>query len=787
MRSLDRKLLRELWQTKTQSLAIGLVIASGVAVLVMSLSTLGFLRETRDAYYDRYRFADLFATVRRAPQPVARRIASISDVARVQTRIVSDVTLDVRGLSEPAVGRLVSIPNQGECSLNALHLKDGRKPDPERPGEVLASDAFVDANDLDIGETVSAVLNGRSQELRIVGVALSPEYVFQVKAGDLLPDNRRFGIFWMPRRQMESAFDMDGAFNDVTIKLLRGANPQEVIDQVDVILQPYGGVGAIDRDQQVSARFLADEIKQLQATGLVAPMIFMMVAAFLLNIVLTRRIATERPVIAALKAFGYSNTEIAWHYTKSSLIVATVGALAGAIAGNWMGSGLATMYSEFYRFPTFVYRPDSRVILLAIGTSLAAAVAGSCRGVGRAVRLPPAEAMRPPAPRVYRQSLLERIGLTRFVPLTVRMILRSLQRRPINALLSALGIASSVSVLVLSGFFQDAVEHLIEFQFSTAQRQDVQVNYFEPLSPAARFDICHQPGVLHVEPFRAVAVNLKHGHREHRTSILGLGQKRDLYRLLDVDAKPIRLPDSGIVLNDKLAKLLRVGLGDTVTAEVLEGKRPTRKINVGGIATEYSGTNAYMAIAALNGLLRETDATSGAFLAVDPLAQEDLYLDLKQTPRVASVSVKSAMIDQFRDTIAKNQMMMQSFTVFFAGVIAIGVVYNTARISLDERSRELATMRVIGFTRGEVASILMGELAVLTLAAIPLGWLIGYSFCAAMVEGFESEMYRIPLVIRSSSYAQAAVVTGVAAVVSGWLVRGQLDQLDLVEVLKSRE
>ena len=721
MRSLDRKMFRELWQSKTQSLAIGLVIASGVAVLVMSLSTLGFLRETRDAYYDRYRFADLFATVSRAPQPIAERIASISGVARVQTRIVSDVTLDVPGLSEPAVGRLISIPDQGQSVLNAIHLKLGRMPDCDRAGEVLASDGFFKANSLRLDETVSAVLNGRLQELRVVGVALSPEYVFQVRGGDMLPDDRRFGVFWMPQRQMESAFDMDGAFNNVTLKLLRGANAKEVIDQVDAVLKPYGGIGAIDRDQQVSARFLADEIKQLQATGLIAPAIFMTVAAFLLNIVLSRRIGTERAVIAALKAFGYSNGEIALHYTKSSLIVASLGAITGAVAGNWMASGLASMYSEFYRFPTFVYRPDPRVILFAIGVSLIAGIAGSYRAVRQAIRLPPAEAMRPPSPAVYHPLILERIGLTRFVPLTVRMILRSLQRRPINALLSSLGIACSVAVLVLSGFFSDAIEHLIEFQFSLAQRQDLQVTFYEPLSPAARFDLRHEPGVLAVEPFRAVAVNLQHQHRDHRTSIMGLAPRRDLYRLLDVDAKPIRLPDSGIVLNDKLAKLLHVGLGDTVTAEILEGKRPVRDIVVNGIATEYSGTNAYMAIAALNGLLRETDVASGAFLAVDALSQDKLYQELKRTPKVASVSVKSAMIDQFRDTIEKNQMMMQSFTIFFAGVIAIGVVYNTARISLDERSRELATMRVIGFTRGEVAAILMGELAVLDHLGDPIG------------------------------------------------------------------
>lgn len=787
MRTLNRKLLRELGETKAQSLAIAVVIASGVAVFVMSVNTLGFLSETRDAYYDRYRFGHLFATVNRAPMPLSQRLDEIQGIAEVQTRIVADVTLDVRGLEEPAVGHLVSIPDNELPSLNGLYLRRGRMPESDRMGEVLVSDAFFEANSLEIGDTVEAILNGRLQPLTISGVALSPEYVLQVRGGELLPDDRRFGIFWMPRRQMEAAFDMEGAFNNVSVRLLRGAKEQEVIDRLDAVLKPYGAIGTIGRDQHVSARFLADEIKQLRATGLVAPAIFMAVAAFLLNVVLSRRIGTHRVIIAALKAFGYSNTEIAWHYMKSSLIVAGLGAIAGVIAGQWMGSGLAELYSEFYRFPSYVYRPDWRVIMLAIAISLFAAVVGSFRAVRSAVTLPPAEAMRPVSPTTYRRSLLELIGLARLIPVTTRMILRGLQRRPISAALSSIGIAFSVAVLMLSGFFADSIDYLIEFQFSNAQRQDVQVAFIEPTSPAARHDLKHLPGVQLVEPFRAVPVNLRNGHFDYRTSILGLDGDRELYRLLNTSAKSIRLPPSGVVLGDKLADILNVSPGDVVTVEVLEGEEPIRDVLVTGLASEYSGTNAYMDRRQLNRLMRETDAISGAFLAIDTDRQSELYAELKRTPQVASVLIKSATVQQFRDTIEANQMTMQSFTAFFAAVIAIGVVYNTARISLDERNRELATLRVIGFTRGEVSTILLGELAILTILAVPLGWLIGFGFSAAMVSGFESEMYRIPLVIRPSSYAQAAVVTGVASAVSGLLVRRRLDDLDLVEVLKSGE
>lgn len=787
MRALNRKLIRELRETKAQFLAIAVVIGSGVAVLVMSLNTLGFLRTTRDAYYDRYRFAQVFASVTRAPLPVESQLLSIDGVATTETRIVAHVTLDVPGLDEPAVARLISLPHPASAGLNQIHLRRGRLPEADRAGEIIVSEPFFEANGLQLGDRINAVLNGRLQPLVIVGVALSPEYVIQVRAGELLPNDPRFGIFWMSRRQLEAAFDMQGAFNDISLRLLRGANEKEVIDRLDATLARYGGIGAYGRDQHVSARFLDDELKQLRATGMVAPSIFMAVAAFLLNVVLARRISTHRTTIAALKAFGYTNFEISWHYLQSSLLVAGIGAIGGITAGQWMASGLSEVYSEFYRFPTFVYRPDWRVNLVALSLSLLAAFVGSWRAVRAAARLPPAEAMQPAAPATYRRTLLEAFGLSQWIPVTTRMILRGLRRRPISAAFSSLGIAFSVSVMVLSGFGGDAIEHLIEFQFATAQRQDVQVTFNKVTSPVAQHDLRHLPGVQRVEPFRAVAVKLISEHREHHTNILGLEPERDLFRLLNTESKPIRLPPSGIVLNDKLASILQVQPGDQLQFEVLEGKRPRGTRLVSKVTMEYAGTSAYMDRSALNQLMHESDCISGAFLAVDSKYEQALYHQLKQTPQVASVLIQSSAIKQFRETIAANQLTMQSFTLLFACVIAFGVVYNTARIALDERSRELATLRVIGFTRLEVSTILLGELTILTLVAIPIGWGIGYGFCAAMVVGFESELYRIPLVIRPESYARAALVTSAAAAISGILVRRRLDHFDLVEVLKNRD
>lgn len=787
MAMLNRKLWRELAETKGQALAIGAVVASGVAVFVMALSTLNILKSTRDAYYDRYRFGDVFASLQRAPNTLAVSLEALPDVGVVQTRIVSDVTLDVRGLDEPATGRLISIPLGGECKLNAFHIRKGRLPDSNRPDEVLVNEAFFESNSMKLGDTVAAVINGRLQQLRIVGVALSPEYVFQIRPGDLLPDDRRFGIFWMNAEHLESAMDMDGAFNSLSLRLLRGARVDDVIAAVDRLLKPYGCIGSYSREDQISASFLDDEIKQLQGMAVVAPVIFLGVAAFLLNVVLSRRIGTQREIIATLKAFGYGNTEIAWHYLTSALLVTAVGALIGSVGGILLASGLANLYSEFYKFPELVFHPDWRVILVAVSISLIAASLGGVRAVYQAAKLMPAEAMRPAAPTKYRQSIVELLGLAWLVPLSWRMILRQLQRRPLNALFSVLGIACSVAVLLMGNFSPDAINYLIDFQFKTAQRQDVQVVFETNLSPDGLYDLKHLAGVEAVEEFRSVGVKLRHLHHKRRVGIIGLGSRRDLYRLLHKSGKPIRLPPNGLVLSDTLAKMLDAQVGDYVTAELLEGEQQVLEIPVVGLSKEYAGLNAYMDLGALHRLLNEADVLSGAYLSVDSKDQSQLYRELKNMPAIGSVAVKEATIAQFEQTVSENLLKFQAFNVVFAAIIAIGVVYNTARISLDERCRELSTMRVIGFSRGEVSTVLLGELAVITLLAIPLGWLIGYAFCYSMVTGFETEQFRIPLAIRPQSFASSALVTMIAAAVSGLLVRRRLDDMDLVEVLKSRE
>ncbi len=787
MTALNTKLRRDLLQMKGQSLAIILVMACGVATFVMSLTTLQSLEKSQAMYYERYRFADVFAHAKRAPNSLAARVAEIPGVSAVQTRIVADVTLDVPGLLEPATGRLVSVPDAGRPRLNDIYLREGRYIESGRAGEAMVSEVFALANNLGPGDSVKAIINGKLQALRIVGIALSPEYVLAIESGQNLPDDKRFGVFWVSQDELENAFDMDGAFNDLTASLTRGASEDEVIRRIDRILDPYGSVGAYGREDQISNRFLSDEIRSLRGMGLIVPTIFLAVAAFLLNVVMTRLISTQREQVAALKAFGYGRLEIGWHYLKFVLVIAVVGALIGTALGIWLAGGLTGLYAKFYKFPTFVFEVNIGIAIAGLGTASAAAVAGTLAAVRAAVNLPAAEAMRPEPPADFRPTVVERLGLQRFFTQPARMVMRQLERKPLKAGLSIIGISMAVAVLVLGRFLTDALDYMIEFSFHTQQRQDVMVTFVEPTSASAFYEITRLPGVLSAEPLRGVSVRFHNGHIMRRGSITGLARDPQLLRIIDTNMNPVTLPPKGLVLSDKLAEVMNITPGQSLSIEIMEGERIIRSVVVAGVVKEYAGTSAYMHIDALHELLREGDTLSGALLSVDARRMGALYHDLKQTPRVAGVNVKDASVQSFNDTQAQNQRTIQYFNIAFAMVIAAGVVYNTARISLSERSRELATLRVIGFTRGEISSILLGELAVLTIAALPVGMGLGYMFAWFATLAFDSESFRIPLVVSPASYGFAAVVVLLAVVGSGLLVRRKLDHLDLVSVLKSKE
>ena len=787
MRPLVKILWRDLWHLRGQVFAAALVVACGVAAQVSMRSAYLSLQAAQTNYYDSYRFADVFAHLKRAPEHLADEIRALPGVAQVRTRVVADVTLDVPGLSEPASGRLVSIPEQQTSMVNDLYLRRGRYIEAAHPDEVLLSEVFAQANKLDVGDKLGAILNGRWRELTVVGIALSPEYIYEVGQGMLFPDNKRFGVLWMGREALASAFSMQGAFNDVSLTLTHGAEEAELIASLDQLLLRYGGLSAYGRKDQLSNRFLTDELGEIEISATYIPAIFLAVAVFLIYIVLSRLVVMQRTQIGLLKAYGYSNFSVGLHYLKFALATVLAGLLPGLLLGLYLGEKVTNLYLEYFHFPQLALVISPAVIAWATLISLLAACAGAIAAVRRVTALVPAEAMRPEAPAQFRPGIMEHSGAARWLPASARMIVRNLGRRPWKALLSVLGIGIAVGMMMVARFMFDAVDHMMTVQFDHVQRDDVTVLFHQPRAASAAYEIRQLPGVLRAEPFRAVPVRLRHEHRSKQVEVTGLSADSELHQIVDSQLRTIALPPDGLLLTNKLGQILGVTTGDTVTLEVLEGERQVREVTVAGLSDELIGIGAYMDARALAHLLREDDLISGAYLRVDPVDAGQLYTRLKRMPAVSGVAIRSAMVRSVQDIIDRSFTTVSIIEMLFAAIIIGGMVYNSVRIALSERGNELASLRVLGFTQREVVVLLLGEQALLTLWAIPVGLAMGYGLCALLVPVFDRELFRLPLVFGAQTFIYPVIATLISAMLSALLVARRLKHLDLIAVLKTRE
>jgi putative ABC transport system permease protein len=786
MRSLDRKLVRDLWSLKTQVVSIALVIACGIGSFIGSYATYGSLLSSRDSYYATARFAHVFATAKRAPLGLLERIRSIRGVVEAEARVVRDAQLSIPEVTPPMIARLIGQDFERPGGINRLTLKSGRWPAPGAAGEVVVNQRFLEARRLALGDRVSVLLNGKLERVTLVGTALSPEYIFATRGGTM-PDDEWFAVLWMDARALAAAFNLEGAFNSVLLRLEATAPTPAVLEELDRLLEPYGGTGAFPRDEQISHKIITQEISQQRIFGTVLPAIFLLVAAFILNVVLHRQVHAQRGEIAALKALGYEDRWIAWHYLELAAVIVLIGTAAGIALGWWFGSAMTELYTGLFHFPSFHFFMPGWLALAGAAAALAAAFGGAFAATRGILRLRAAEALRPPAPAEFRPLLVERLGHPELLTSAQRMIMRNLERRPVRAATTIAGIAGSVAILIAGTFWGDSLEWFIDVQFNQASHADVHVGFAEPVSRSVRLELERLPGVGQAELTRAIPVRLRAAHRSYRTALTGVEDAAALSRILDAELREARPASGGVLLTTRLAERLGVAPGDEVLAELLEGKRAKGTLRVAGTVREIAGMNAYMRLDELNRLAREGPVVSGAGLSVERAHESALLRRLKEMPAAAVVIVNRSLLETFRETTARNVLFFTTVLSIFAAVIAVGVVYNNARIQLAERSWELASLRVLGFTRREVSVLLLGELAVEIAAAIPLGFVAGFWLVVLLLALMSHETIEFPLVIFPATYLYAGAVVLAAGIVSALIVRNRIDNLDLVAVLKTRE
>ncbi len=787
MKALDRKLGRDLRRLRGQGLAIALLVACAVATFVGAVTTWRALRRTQDALYETHRFPHVFAEATRVPEPVAARIAALPGVATVETRVMAEALVGVPGLPDPASALLRSVPDGGEPRLDRIHIREGRPVAPGSGDEVVMSEGFARANRIRPGDRVAAVIDGRWKALRVVGVGGSPEHVFTVRPGGILNDDIHYGVLWMSRRALAAALDLEGAFNSVAVRLAPGASVDRVVAGLDRLLAPFGGRGAYGRELQTSHRLVTDEIGQMQVMATTIPVVILGVAVFLLALVLSRMVATQRMQIGTLKALGYGNGAVGRHYAAMAVALVGAGSVVGVAGGYLLGDALSSIYMRYYRFPAMLYEAEPAVGIAAVALALAVALAATWGSVRRAVRLAPAEAMRPEPPPTYRASWPERAGMGRLLSPEGRMVLRDLGRRPMRALLSAAGIGAAVACTIVAAFTRDATAVLVDHEFNRAAREDLVVHFTRALHEGAARELASVPGVRAVEPFRAAPADLAAGHRSHRIAVLGLDPGVRLHRVVDDRRGVVEVPPTGLLLSGRLARKLGVEPGDPVRIAFQDGSRRVAEAPVVALVDDVVGVQAVMSREALARATGDGALVSGAFLAVDPAGSAGVGRRLRAMPRVAGVALMEATRRSIEAMMRDSLLWFTGVLTLFSVIIASGVVYNGARLALAERERELATLRVVGFTVGETWRIAVGELAVQVVLGLPIGWLGGWGFVELTAWATASDLMRLPAVVTLPNATRATLVVLVAAAAVAWGSRRWVARLDLVSVLKAKE
>lgn len=784
VKALNKKLWRDVIKLKSQIITIALVVCSGVSVLIASINTYESLKNAQQEFYSNYHFADVFALLERAPNYLEKRITEISGVSQVETRVVEDVVLDLPWMPEPAVGRFISISDKNKTGLNQLFLRQGRLPDENRQDEILVNENFAKSHNLKPGDSIIALLNGYREKLKIVGIVLSPEYVYAIRGEDLLPDNRHFGVFWMSRKALSASFGMQDAFNDINIKLAPNVSEQYVMTQLERIFHTYGLTISYTRKDQISDRFVTNEIKQQKIIATYIPPVFLIVAAFLLNLVTGRLISKEREQIATLKAIGYRDLTIAYHYIKIILIIIFIGGVGGVSLGAWFGKLMTHLYTEYFRFPEFPYIFSYSAAIIGIGVCFLAAIFGTLHAIYQVINLMPAVAMKPPIPIMYRTTLLEKVKFFSKLPSSVKMVYRYIFRHFLRTILTCIGIALAMAIVILGLFWQDAIHYLINTQFIMAQREHAVVSFINPVNKIALMELNKIIGITNSEGYRIVPARLTYQHRSELSSLFGIPENTKLKILLDKDLNRMNIPEHALLISEGLAERLHLSVGDKLNIEILEGNKARAQLKVQGIINDFVGMFAYIEIGALNRLLNEDHLISSAAISVDTKHVKNLYKKVKEIPRIGTITFKSSIIRTFEETFAKHILVFTTILASFAIIIAISVVYNNATITLAERARELTTLQVLGFTQGEVSTLLFLNHMFEIIIATPLGLIIGYFLSWFILQLMQTDWFKIPFVIEPKTYIIATLVVFFSSVISFYIIQRKAAQLNLTSVLK---
>ena len=792
MRTLSRKLGRDLLGNAGTLVSVVAIIAVGTGCFIGMGSAVRILSLSRATYYGEYRFADFWVHVKKAPLTAVERIARLEGMEAVEGRVVFEVILDVPGEERPLTGRLLSTPRQhADRTLNGLCLVRGSGFSDDRREELILSEAFAREHGLAPGDRVGLILNRKRQSFVIAGTAISPEYVYMVRGeGDLVPDPKHFGILYVEEGYAREVLDFQDACNEVVGRVVGGADAdvEAMAQDVARILHPYGVLSTTPRERQASHRFLSDEIEGGRVSSTLIPGIFLLVAALVLNVVMSRFAERQRSIIGTLKALGYSNKKVFLHFLAFGVAVGVVGGIVGNILGIALAAGMVEMYKGFYQFPRFVYEVYPDLLVIGMIISVVFALVGTAKGVWSVLRLEPAEAMRQKPPERGGMIFLEHFPrLWKRLGFRTQMAMRSLVRNRFRTMTGVLATALAGSLIMLSLIMYDSLWFLVDFQFDRIVHSDVDIGLRDEQSIAGLYEARQLPGVDYAEPLLGVRCDLRNGRYERRMGIMGLAYRHRLTTPVRADLEPIEIPREGLVMSRKLAELLDLKEGDSLEVKPVRGRREPVQAHLASIVESYIGLDCYADLHYLSSLVGEYAAVNSVQTTVDPPRRADLYRTLKGLPNAQGLSVAADTRANIEGTFLTTMSGTLWIVIIFAGIIAGGSILNNALIEIGDGVRDISTLRVVGYQPRQIAAIFFRQSMITTAIGIVIALPLSYGLTLALVQAYNTELYRMPVVVKAPTVLLSAGMMVAFVLLAQAVVYRQIRKLDWLEGIKVKE
>ena len=792
MTTLDRKLLRDIGRVKGMLAAVISIIAVGAGCLVGMLSTSDNLRIARDSYYSHCRMADFWIDLKKIPTSDLAEIAGRGGVSEVMGRIEFPVVVDIEGVNEPICGKVISLPEESGSTINGIVMRRGSYFTPERRDEVIVSEKFAAARGLAPGGFLTLVLNGRKQSLFVVGTAISSEFMYLTPPNATVPEPARYGVFWIKREYAEDVFGFHGACNSVVGMLSPEAkqDPRAALDAVERRFAPYGVMMKTPLKDQFSNLNLCSELSSLAMQAMTLPLVFLGVAALVLNVVMLRMAEQQRTIIGTLKALGVRNSAIFAHFLKFGLFVGLAGGVIGCGLGWMISWGMTSMYAEFYTFPCLENHAYASTMLFAVLVAVFFAAMGTLHGVDAILRLSPAESMRPSPPSSGGGVTLERIGwLWRRLGFRWQMVLRGLLRQRGRTAVGVLSAALGSGMVLMSLGLVDSLNYMIRLQFDKVMLADYNISLRDEVGLDAVGEAARMPGVERLEATLDMPCEFRHGNRRKISALTGIAEGAALTVPTDPDGKAVKVPSSGLLMSKRLAEILDIREGGLVEITPLKGERRPVYAEVAGVVDSVFGLPVYTEYRHLCRILGQEAPVSSiqvrSFRSPDDL--RGFFKEMKKSPELASVVISEWQKWHLQNDLIAKLKLMTFVMIAFAAVIFFGSILNAALISISERRREISTFRVLGYHSLEVGQLFVRETMLVNLLGTAVGLPIGLQMLSALCGLFGNEMFSVPCQVEPLTWLYSLLLSVAFVLAANVIIQRIIDKLDWPEALKLKE